>query len=170
MNKQQLFIFSGAMILTSALVSMGTMMGGVWYMQQQNKATSTPHSEEGSFFSGFTFPFESDNAKSANGPSFHPLDKIVLSVKGNRQTHFVMLELAIENRHPERIKAIDDYMPVVQNALLKLFASKHYDELQQQGGIDALQDEVKATLMQAFAKTDIVRDIDDVLITKYVVQ
>ncbi|MDW1853997.1 flagellar basal body-associated protein FliL, partial [Vibrio sp. Vb0888] len=71
---------------------------------------------------------------------------------------------------PERIKDIDNYMPMVQNSLLKLFSDKTFDELQQTGAIDILQNEVKQTLLVAFAKTDIVRDIDDVLLTKYVVQ
>ncbi|MDF4803838.1 flagellar basal body-associated FliL family protein, partial [Vibrio parahaemolyticus] len=73
-------------------------------------------------------------------------------------------------RRPERIKDIDNYMPMVQNSLLKLFSDKTFDELQQTGAIDILQNEVKQTLLVAFAKTDIVRDIDDVLLTKYVVQ
>ncbi|MEF1260912.1 flagellar basal body-associated FliL family protein, partial [Vibrio harveyi] len=106
----------------------------------------------------------------SKGPSFHPLERVVLTIKGKKQTHFVMLELALETRRPERIKSIDDYMPMVQNSLLKLFSDKTFDELQQTGAIDTLQSEVKETLLLAFAKTDIVRDIDDVLLTKYVVQ
>lgn len=166
MTKQQLLVFSGAMILTSALVSAGTMMGGLWYLQsqQQTDATEQPLLETLSL----PFLFEQDDPQ--NGPSFHALEKIVLSVKGDRQTHFVMLELAVETRYPDRITVIDDYMPVVQNALLRLFADKRYEDLQQDGAIDLLQKEVKDTLMLAFAKTDLVRDIDDVLLTKYVVQ
>ncbi|MBJ4025610.1 flagellar basal body-associated FliL family protein, partial [Salmonella enterica subsp. enterica serovar Derby] len=49
-------------------------------------------------------------------------------------------------------------------------SDKTFDQLQQAGAIDILQDEVKQTLLLAFAKTDIVREIDDVLLTKYVVQ
>ncbi|CZF84167.1 flagellar basal body-associated FliL family protein [Grimontia marina] len=166
MTKQQLLVFSGAMIVTSALVSAGTVMGGLWYMQNQQQTETV----EQSLFEKFSLPFLFEQDEPKNGPSFHELEKIVLSVKGNRQTHFVMLELAVETRHPDRIASIDDYMPVVQNALLRLFANKHYDDLQQDGAIDTLQKEVKDTLLLAFAKTDLVRDIDDVLLTKYVVQ
>ncbi|MEF1341376.1 flagellar basal body-associated FliL family protein, partial [Vibrio rotiferianus] len=100
----------------------------------------------------------------------HPLDKVVLTIKGKKQTHFVMLELAVETRNPERIQDIDNYMPMIQNSLLKLFSDKTFDELQQSGAIEALQKEVKETLLLSFAETSIVRDIDDVLLTKYVVQ
>lgn len=81
-----------------------------------------------------------------------------------------MLELAIETRRLERIQQIDSYMPMIQNEMLKLFSDKTFDELQQTGAIDVLQGEVKETLLKAFEKTNLVHDIEDVLLTKYVVQ
>ena len=84
--------------------------------------------------------------------------------------NFVMLGLAVETRRPQRITNINDYMPVVRNALLKLFSDKTYEDLRQDGAIEQLQNEIKQTVLLAFQKTDIVRDIDDVLLTKYVVQ
>ncbi|MDG2663952.1 flagellar basal body-associated FliL family protein, partial [Vibrio parahaemolyticus] len=155
-----------AMIITSALVSAVTIMGGIWYLNKH--AQESPDS--GSLIEDSPLSFLVTEQPTSKGPSFHPLDKVVLTVKGKKQTHFVMLELAIETRRPERIKEIDEYMPMVQNSLLKLFSDKTFDQLQQAGAIDILQDEVKQTLLLAFAKTDIVREIDDVLLTKYVVQ
>ncbi|EEX31793.1 flagellar biosynthesis protein FliL [Vibrio coralliilyticus ATCC BAA-450] len=81
-----------------------------------------------------------------------------------------MLEVAIETRRPERIQNIDDYMPIVRNSLLKLFSDKTYEDLHQDGAVNLLQNQVKQTVLLAFEKTDILRDIDDVLLTKYVVQ
>ncbi|GAA5645298.1 flagellar basal body-associated FliL family protein [Vibrio proteolyticus] len=164
MTKQQLIAAFIAMIVTSALVSAITLVGGVWYLKKANQDDSAD------FFEGSSLSFLTEEPKPVNTPSFHALDKIVLSVKGKKQSHFVMLEVAVETRRPERIKDIDDYMPVVRNSLLKLFADKSFDDLQREGAIDDLQNEVKQTLLMAFAKTDIVRDIDDVLLTKYVVQ
>lgn len=166
MTKQQMIALFIAMIITSALVSAATIMGGIWYLNKH--AQESPDS--GSLIDDSPLSFLVTEEPTSKGPSFHPLDKVVLTVKGKKQTHFVMLELAIETRRPERIKDIDDYMPMVQNSLLKLFSDKTFDELQQAGAIDILQNEVKQTLLLAFAKTDIVREIDDVLLTKYVVQ
>ncbi|HHX8465294.1 TPA: flagellar basal body-associated FliL family protein [Vibrio diabolicus] len=166
MTKQQMIALFIAMIITSALVSAVTIMGGIWYLNKH--AQESPDS--GSLIEDSPLSFLVTEQPTSKGPSFHPLDKVVLTVKGKKQTHFVMLELAIETRRPERIKDIDEYMPMVQNSLLKLFSDKTFDELQQAGAIDILQDEVKQTLLLAFAKTDIVREIDDVLLTKYVVQ
>ncbi|MCR9363633.1 flagellar basal body-associated FliL family protein [Vibrio antiquarius] len=166
MTKQQMIALFIAMIITSALVSAATIMGGIWYLNKH--AQESPDS--GSLIDDSPLSFLVTEEPTSKGPSFHPLDKVVLTVKGKKQTHFVMLELAIETRRPERIKDIDEYMPMVQNSLLKLFSDKTFDELQQAGAIDILQNEVKETLLLAFAKTDIVREIDDVLLTKYVVQ
>ncbi|MEZ8704982.1 flagellar basal body-associated protein FliL [Vibrio alginolyticus] len=166
MTKQQMIALFIAMIITSALVSAVTIMSGIWYLNKH--AQESPDS--GSLIEDSPLSFLVTEQPTSKGPSFHPLDKVVLTVKGKKQTHFVMLELAIETRRPERIKEIDEYMPMVQNSLLKLFSDKTFDQLQQAGAIDILQDEVKQTLLLAFAKTDIVREIDDVLLTKYVVQ
>ncbi len=166
MTKQQMIALFIAMIITSALVSAATIMGGIWYLNKH--AQESPDS--GSLIDDSPLSFLVTEEPTSKGPSFHPLDKVVLTVKGKKQTHFVMLELAIETRRPERIKDIDEYMPMVQNSLLKLFSDKTFDELQQAGAIDILQNEVKQTLLLAFAKTDIAREIDDVLLTKYVVQ
>ncbi|MBU2898637.1 flagellar basal body-associated FliL family protein [Vibrio hepatarius] len=165
MTKQQMIAVFAAMILTSALVSAATVFGGIWLAKQSHQQTNTD-----SWVDDSLFGFLAEDPNQAHQPSFHPLEKIVLSVKGKRQTHFVMLEVAVETRRPKRIENINDYMPVVRNALLKLFSDKTYDDLRQDGAIDLLQNEIKQTVLLAFQKTDIVRDIDDVLLTKYVVQ
>ncbi|ELC3156452.1 flagellar basal body-associated FliL family protein [Vibrio harveyi] len=169
MTKQQMIALFIAMIITSALVSGVTVIGGIWYLNKSAQSVSSASSFN-DYLEDSPLAFLAVEQPTSKGPSFHPLERVVLTIKGKKQTHFVMLELALETRRPERIRSIDDYMPMVQNSLLKLFSDKTFDELQQTGAIDTLQSEVKETLLLAFAKTDIVRDIDDVLLTKYVVQ
>ena len=169
MTKQQMIALFIAMIITSALVSAATVVGGIWYLNKSSESSSS-ESSVSNFLEDSPLAFLTSEQPATKGPRFHPLDKVVLTIKGKKQTHFVMLELAVETRRPERIKDIDAYMPMIQNSLLKLFSDKTFDELQQAGAIDTLQSEVKETLLFAFAKTDFVRDIDDVLLTKYVVQ
>ncbi|WP_099607524.1 flagellar basal body-associated FliL family protein [Vibrio coralliilyticus] len=165
MTKKQMIAVFSAMILTSALVSAATVVGGIWFLKQSGNSTNSE-----SFFADSPLAFLTEERNPAQTPSFHSLDKIVLSVKGKRQTHFVMLEVAIETRRPERIQNIDDYMPIVRNSLLKLFSDKTYEDLHKDGAVNLLQNQVKQTVLLAFEKTDILRDIDDVLLTKYVVQ
>jgi len=165
MTKQQLFAIFTAMIITSALVSAATLIGGIWFLKNADNA-----SFNNSLFSESPLAFLTERKQVSNDPSFLSLDKVVLSVKGKRQTHFVMLEVAVETRYPERIENINNYMPVVRNSLLNLFSDKTYDDLRQDGAVHQLQNQVKQSVLLAFEGTDIIRDIDDVLLTKYVVQ
>lgn len=163
MTKPQMIAMFFAMILTSALVAAATLAGGVWWLATSSNILNLENSPI-----AFLSPEPEEEVE--QGPSFHPIEKLVLTVKGKKQTHFVMLELAIETRQPERIKVVDNYMPLIQNSLLKLFSDKSFDQLQQPGAIENLQTEVKNTLLQTFAETPMIRDIDDILMTKYVVQ
>ncbi|KLN66203.1 MULTISPECIES: flagellar basal body-associated FliL family protein [Vibrio] len=165
MTKQQMIAIFAAMIFTSALVSAATVVGGIWFLKQSGNESSSEN-----FFADSPLSFLTKEPVPVRTPSFHELEKIVLSVKGKRQTHFVMLEVAIETRRPEKIQNIDDYMPIVRNSLLKLFSDKTYDDLRQDGAVNLLQNQVKQTVLLAFEDTELVREIDDVLLTKYVVQ
>lgn len=160
MTKKNIAFMFFTLLLTSVVVSAITFTGAVWYMKNHDNF------DFGDLASNLSFQKEERPVH----PSFHSLDKLVLSVKGQRQTHFVMLELALKTSQPEQIKVIDNYMPVVRNSLLKLFSNKTYEQLQSQSTIDVLQDEVKQTLLNAFADTQLAHAIDDVLLTKYVVQ
>lgn len=163
MTKPQMIAMFFAMILTSTLVAAATLAGGVWWVAKSSNILNLENSP-------IAFLSTKPEEEVEQGPSFHPIEKLVLTVKGKKQTHFVMLELAIETRQPERIKVVDNYMPLIQNSLLKLFSDKSFDQLQQPGAIENLQTEVKNTLLQTFAETPMIRDIDDILMTKYVVQ
>ncbi|MDO6705495.1 flagellar basal body-associated protein FliL [Photobacterium sp. 1_MG-2023] len=145
------------MLITSILVAAASVGGTLWYVKSY-------HGEGGG---NLRLPFSQPQNID---PIFHPLEKLVLSVKGERQTHFIMMELALETRRPEAIEGIDNYMPVVRNSLLKLFSNKTYEQLQNDRTIDELQDEVKSTLLEAFDKTRYAHAIDNVLLTKYVIQ
>ncbi|KDM91611.1 flagellar basal body-associated protein FliL [Photobacterium galatheae] len=157
MTQRNLVLIIIIMLITSVLVAAASVGGTLWYVK----------SHQGESGTNFSLPFgQPENLD----PVFHPLEKLVLSVKGERQTHFIMMELALETRRPEAIEGIDNYMPVIQNALLKLFSDKTYEQLQNQRTIDELQNEVKGTLMNAFDKTRYAHTIDNVLLTKYVIQ
>ncbi len=167
MPKKQLIAIVITVVISSVLVSAGTLVGGLWFLTHSAKNEETK-----ALFEGTPLEFLTENKQETieAKPSFHSLEKVVLTVKGKKQSHFVMLEVAIETRNPERISAIDGYMPIVRNSLLKLFSDKTYEALREHGAINQLQEEVKQSILLAFADTDLVRDIDDILLTKYVVQ
>ncbi|WP_165312890.1 flagellar basal body-associated FliL family protein [Vibrio ziniensis] len=152
-------------LLTNILVTGGIVFGGIMYLKSNSSSepngllTKTP----------LAFLVSKSNGQ-VQMPSFRSLEKVVLSIKGAKQNHFLMLEIAVETRYPEAIENINDYMPVVHNSMIKLFSDKTYEDIQQEGVIDQLQQEVKQSVLAAFDKTDILKNIDDVLLTKFVVQ
>ncbi len=167
MSKKQFIILVIIMIMSSAIISGGALFGGIWYLKNS-------HSDSGEKSDGFSLPslsfLNSKTEERPQQPSFLELEKVVLSIQGRRQNHFLMLELAVETRHPERIANINDYMPVVRNSMIRLFSNKSYEDIQQDGAIEKLQNEVKLAILTAFEKTDILHGIDDVFLTKFVVQ
>ena len=147
MSKKKLFMIVLIMIGLSIFVSVLSIYGTLQLKQSQW--------------------FSSSNT---NAPSYHSLDKVIISVKGKRQTHYVMMEIAIENNDPEKMKEIDNYMPVIRNTLLKMFSEKTYEQLQEESDIDKLQKELKSTLLQELSEQSFVSNIKNVLLTKYVIQ
>lgn len=158
MNKKYLVSLFAACITTSALVSAAAVYGTMWYFNSQPTVSASEFSL-----------FNSEPKRSAD-PTFHALDNVIVSVRGKKQTHFVMLELALETRHPERLEFARDYMPKVRHAMLNLFSQKRYEDLHGAEALEQLQQEVKASVLTAYADTQLKRDIDDVLLTKFVIQ
>ncbi|GAL25095.1 hypothetical protein JCM19239_5922 [Vibrio variabilis] len=54
--------------------------------------------------------------------------------------------------------------------MLNLFSQKRYEDLHGAEALEQLQQEVKASVLTAYADTQLKRDIDDVLLTKFVIQ
>ncbi|MGG5572647.1 flagellar basal body-associated FliL family protein [Vibrio diazotrophicus] len=165
MSKKQIITMFIMLLVTNMLVTGGIVFGGIMYLKSPNNG------ESNSWFAQSPLSFLTYNSQEgAQAPSFRSLEKVVLSIKGEKQNHFLMLEIAVETRYPEAIENINDYMPVVHNSMIKLFSDKTYEDIQQDGIIDKLQNEVKQSVLSAFDKTDILHNIDDVLLTKFVVQ
>ncbi len=164
-------------IIFGSLLSSALTLGGVYFLLEHNKnvpdnttASSADQinqikADKASFLSAF-FSSETPVQK----PVFHTLEKVVLSVKDDEHTHFVVLGIAIETRSPDIIGEIDAYMPVVKNSLYSLFSTKHYEDLKKEGAFKFIQEEVKNQLITAFKDTEFTTHIDDVLLTKFVVQ
>ena len=106
MTKKQMIVLFALMVFTSFIVSATTIIGGVWYLKHTSQNTSE-------FWSQSPLSFLSQEKTTVIPPTFHELDKVVLSVKVKRQPHFFMLEIAIETRRPARIHTIYHFIPLL---------------------------------------------------------
>ncbi|MEZ8095888.1 flagellar basal body-associated protein FliL [Photobacterium swingsii] len=152
-SKLPLMIAAGA--LTLAIAGGGAW----WYLQQQKavliEAASTP-----------ALPATALVKK----PVFLPLTKFVMSVKGDDRLHYLMLELSIMSYSEDQVKVLQDYMPVIRNAVITLVSSKDYETLSEQGVIPVLQAELKEHLGKVMNEMNSSNGIDRILITKMVIQ
>ncbi len=183
MKNTNILLLSSSILVTS-LFSSALTIGGVWYLLQTfpqyapqssgiQNTNNQPHidkNQTNTNFSLSSFFSEENDSNQPKSPQFHTLEKLVFSVKGKRQNHLVMVRVALQTHNPELVSDIDNYMPIVQNELFKLFSEKKREDVEKSGAFSEIQQEIKDTLLTRFSHTTFVDHIDDVLLTKLVVQ
>lgn len=103
-------------------------------------------------------------------PVFLPMDKFVVSVQGNNRLHYLMLELSLMSYNQEQMKELEEYTPVIRNAVITKLASKNYDELSSPGVIEPLQGELREHIRSNLSNIASMANVDRVLVTKMVIQ
>ena len=106
----------------------------------------------------------------AQGPiDYYPIDKQVISIKGERnRSHILMLEITIASRQAEKMEFLEASMPLIKNALLFQFGDLSYEDLVNNHNVTSLQGLVKDAVVRAAG--DKQKVIDDVFLTKYIIQ
>lgn len=153
--KSKLPLIIAAVVLIVALAG----AGGWWYFQQQAKHVEAE-----------VIPEAVPPAALVKKPVFLPLDKFVVSISGEDRLHYLMLELSIMSYSQEQLDLVEEYLPVVRNAIISLLSEQHYNDLAQPGVIKPLQVALREkvqTVMNDMASSN---GIDQVLITKMVIQ
>ncbi|KXI22986.1 flagellar basal body-associated FliL family protein [Photobacterium sanguinicancri] len=153
--KSKLPLIIAAGVITLALAG----GGGWWYVQQQKAAAMEIAATQ-------ALPATAMVKK----PVFLPLKKFVMSVKGDDRLHYLMLELSIMSYSEDQLKVLEDYMPVIRNAVITLVSGKDYESLSAQGVIPVLQSELKDYLGKVMNEMNSSNGIDRILITKMVIQ
>lgn len=107
-------------------------------------------------------------------PLFKPLDKFVISIDGaNPQDsrHYLMLELSLVTHDTTQIDSFNDYMPIIRNTLVQYFSQRNDQQLSEElRHINTLENALKEQLLNTLQNYGVHPNLDEVLITKYVVQ
>ncbi|ACJ31738.1 Flagellar basal body-associated protein FliL [Shewanella piezotolerans WP3] len=101
---------------------------------------------------------------------FYPLDKFVISVPGDDYPHYLLLEMAFKSRSKNVESTIKQADPVIRNSLMKMFAKKHFNELNDSQQFESLQKEAHQLLTVVLAENEFSIELDDVLFTRMVIQ
>ncbi|WP_064601654.1 flagellar basal body-associated FliL family protein [Photobacterium sp. J15] len=152
--KSKLPLIIAAVVLVVVLAG----AGGWWYFQQQAKHVEVP------------VPEAIPPAALVKKPVFLPLTKFVVSVPGDDRLHYLMLELSIMSYNQEQLDLVQEFMPVVRNAIITLLSELHYNDLTQPGIMEPLQVALREKVQKVMNDMASSNGIDQVLITKLVVQ
>ncbi|GIU14686.1 MULTISPECIES: flagellar basal body-associated protein FliL [unclassified Shewanella] len=101
---------------------------------------------------------------------FYPLDKFVISIPGEEYSHYLLLELAIKSRSKDAQYTLTQADSVIKNSLMKMFSTKHFDELNDTKRFEPLQKEAKSILSAVLAQNDFSIELDEVLFTRMIIQ
>lgn len=104
-------------------------------------------------------------------PLFKNLERFVISLEGQNNRHYLVLEMSLVTHDPEQLQAFDDVNPLLRNACVELFSKQSYEEmvtaLQQ---VEPLQQQVLEKFRKTLEAYGYKQALDKVLFTKVVLQ
>lgn len=104
-------------------------------------------------------------------PLFKPLEKFVISIDGDNTRRYLMIDLTLVTHSQEQINSYDDYMPVIRNSLVQFFSQLNEMQVSERlHNVDKLEVDLQERLTSALQNYGFKPALDEVLITKYVVQ
>ncbi|MCF3095883.1 LafF [Aeromonas australiensis] len=104
-------------------------------------------------------------------PLFKQMDRFVISLEGEGQSHYLVLELALVTHNPEQIDRLSEQAPLVRNAMVQYFSHRTNEDVQKElKDITALQTSLLGKLVTTLQSYGYKPYLDEVLITKVLVQ
>ncbi len=104
-------------------------------------------------------------------PLFKPLDKFVISLESETDSHYLMLELALVTHDPAQLEVIDTLKPVIRNAMVQFFSHRNVDQVRKDlQQIEQLQQALRNKLTATISNYGYQPALDEVLVTKVVLQ
>jgi flagellar FliL protein len=134
--------------------------GGWWYFQQQAKSMAMAVEVEP----------QVPVAALVKKPVFLELKKFVVSVPGDDRLHYLMMEMSVMSYDQDELDKLRDFLPVIRNAVITLLSKQHYNDLTQLGVMEPLQIALRDKLRSVMNDMASSNGIDQVLITKMVIQ
>lgn len=104
-------------------------------------------------------------------PLFKPLDKLVISLQSEDSSHYLLLEMALVTHDPAQLPMLDELKPVIRNAMVQYFSHRSLEQVRKDlQQLEVLQADLLAKLSGTISNYGYKPALDEVLITKVVVQ
>lgn len=104
-------------------------------------------------------------------PLYLPLNKFVISVESDTVIYYLMVEMTLATASDDKLIAINHYLPVIRNSIVSNLSQRDFKSMRSYlKDLNLLQSELLASLKEVLTKHDIGDAVDEVLITKLVIQ
>jgi flagellar FliL protein len=104
-------------------------------------------------------------------PLFKQMERFVISLEGGKESHYLVLELALVTYNPAQIASLDELTPLIRNAMVQYFSHRSHDDVKNElKDISKLQTSLRDKLDTTLQGYGYKPYLDDVLITKVLVQ
>lgn len=100
---------------------------------------------------------------------FFPVDKVIVSVRGDGREHYFVLDLALQADASEEPPKFEQAEPIVRNSVVGYLSSLSFDELRGLK-IGELQERLETALFADFAAKNAAVPFKHVLVNKLIVQ
>jgi flagellar FliL protein len=151
-------------ILVSSLISLGGVGANYFLMRSllQDSALAGGHAAAG----------EEAAAEELGEPGeflFFPVQKIILSLRGEQQEHYFVIDLVLQADPDTDKKKLEQADPMVRSSTVAYLSALKFEEMRALP-IPELQQRLEKALLDDFAKRRVVAPFQHVLVSKLVVQ
>ena len=135
-------------------------LGGVWaYTQYQDNKTLV-----------VTGNHQATQSARVSKPQFLNLNKFIVSIPGEGRLHYLMMEMSLMSYQPEQMELVNEFLPIIRNAVITKLSEKGYQELAQTSVIPELQVVLRDEIRRVMSEMTGAHGIEQALITKWVIQ
>lgn len=104
-------------------------------------------------------------------PLFKPMERFVISLEGDSEPHYLVLELALVTHNPAQLETLNELTPLIRNAMVQYFSHRSHDAVKKElQNISALQSSLLSKLVTTLQGYGYQPYLDEVLVTKVLVQ
>lgn len=160
-GKGKLMLFASAGLLTLVLA------GGAayWFLLREDPAAELV--DEGAVEEAI----DGQPSESRGRAIYHKLQpEFITTFDANNRQRYVQIEVTLVTRNENTLDVLNDHNPPIRNALVMLFASQDYVELQSLEGKNALKKATTRAIQKIVQAADDEAAVDTVLFTKFVMQ
>lgn len=101
--------------------------------------------------------------------TFFPVQKVIVSLRGENREHYFVLDLVLQADHEADIKKLEQIDPMVRNSVVAYLSGLSFSDLRGMP-IGALQATLEKVLFDDFASKKIAAPFAHVLVSKLIVQ